>query len=388
MKENIHILYWIVFGIAVIAKAYSAYSDLPEEKNNYFFGILNFLKKDISFWGILISLISYFFVFNFSLSILGIILLIDASDTLINGAQVVATKAKIPPILIGILIIGLGTSTPELFVNVFSAVNGNTDLAFGNIIGSNISNMALIIGIAGLIAGQIKIQKSIITTEIPIMVSATLLVFVFLLDFPPFVEGASKPVLSRQDGIIMIMALCVYLMYMFHAITNVPQNPEVETKFDDHYKREELRTWAKAIFEIVIGITGLYFGGDFTVSGMTAIAYSLGAGTLVVGIIIGVGTSLPELSAAITCVKRNEPDLAVGNVIGSNIFNILLILGITSLIKPIYLGPGVTGHLLFLLVVTTVFYISLGSKHELSKTEASILTFLGLTFLGFSLVMG
>ena len=290
------------------------------------------MRNHLRLLGFLIVLILAFRSFNLAQALLGILLLIRCSDVLINGAEIVAKKAHIPPIVIGILIIGLGTSSPEFFVNVISALKGNTNIAFGNIIGSNISNMGLVIGIAGCIAGSIKIQKSIITAEIPVMLASTLLIIFQVLDFPPFTEMAIdsvtkmtvKPALSPQDGIVMLLGISMYLLYTFHVIADVPPNPEVRDEYQKRYgKSEELRTWLKAIAAIVIGIAGLYLGGEFTVTGATNIAIGLGAGTLVVGVIIGVGTSLPELATAISSVVKGKPDLAIGNVVGSNIFNIL-----------------------------------------------------------------
>ena len=280
----------------------------------------------------------HFFSLHLAQALLGIVLLIRSADILICGAEVVALKANIPPIVIGVLIIGLGTSMPEFFVNVISALKSNTDLAFGNIVGSNISNMGLIVGIAGWMAGRIQIHKSVITAEIPVMLASTLLIIFQVLDIPPFSSPGVQPNLSAQDGLVMLLGLCMYLLYTFHVIADVPPNPQVRDQYQERYgKQEHLRAWMKAIGQIVLGIAGLYLGGEFTVTGATAIAIALGAGTLVVGVIIGVGTSLPELAAAISSVLKNQPDLVIGNIVGSNIFNVLLILGTTALIEPIQL---------------------------------------------------
>ena len=349
-------LFWIVLGVFFVAEVvqHQLFVELwHREKALDRATIMQIVRNHLRLLGIVIALvISSFVSFNLAQALLGILLLIRCSDVLINGAEIVARKAHIPPIVIGILIIGLGTSSPEFFVNVISALKGNTNIAFGNIVGSNISNMGLVIGIAGCIAGRIKIQKSIITAEIPVMLASTLLVIFQVLDFPPFTEMAIEPVLSPQDGLVMLLGISMYLLYTFHVIADVPPNPEVQDEYQQRYgKSEELRTWIKAIAAIVIGIAGLYLGGEFTVTGATNIAIGLGAGTLVVGVIIGVGTSLPELATAISSVLKGKPDLAIGNVVGSNIFNILLILGATAVIEPIYLDKAIAWHLAFLFVV-------------------------------------
>lgn len=385
-----HLLFWIIWAVAIIAEGYTLFTSILRQKEKPDSAQLKaLLIAHPQVGGLLLALVCSLFSFNLAQAILGIMLLIRSADILISGAEVVAAKANIPPIVIGVLIIGLGTSMPEFFVNVISALKGTTDIAFGNIVGSNISNMGLVIGIAGWMAGRIKIQKSIISAEIPVMLACTLLIIFQVLDFPPFIRDAVQPVLSRQDGLIMLLGIGMYLLYTFHVIANVPPNPEVRGKYRERYgKQEEMRTWLKAIGEIVIGIVGLYFGGDFTVTGATAIARGLGAGTLVVGVIIGVGTSLPELATAITSVLKNQTDLVIGNVVGSNIFNILLILGTTAIIEPIYLTQGIAGHLLFLFIVTAIFFVALGSKKELSRLEAIMLTGLGVGYLAYAIITG
>lgn len=348
-----------------------------------------FFKTYPQVGGLLLALVVAFVSLHLAQALLGIVLLIRAADVLICGAEVIALKANIPPLVIGVVIIGLGTSMPEFFVNIISALKSNTDLAFGNIVGSNISNMGFVVGLAGWIAGRIRIQKSVITAEMPVMLASTLLIIFQVLDVPPFGDAASRPNLSAQDGLVMLLGLSMYLLYTFHVIADVPPNPQVGEEYQERYgKQDQVQAWIKALSKVGLGIAGLYLGGEFTVSGATAIAVGLGAGTLVVGVIIGVGTSLPELAAAIASVLKNQMDLVIGNVVGSNIFNILLILGVTALIEPIQLNSGIAGHLVFLLITTILFFIALGTKRELSRLEAQLLTFLGVGYLIYSFVTG
>lgn len=383
-------LFWIILFIAIFVESYQSFRQmLPQKARFGETNILSLLKAHPQLGGLLLALLCSFISLNLAQAILGIILLIRSADILISGAEVVAAKANIPPIVIGVLIIGIGTSMPEFFVNVISALKGDTDIAFGNIVGSNISNMGLVIGLAGWLAGRIKIQKSIISAEIPVMVASTILIILQVWDFPPLTNVSNFHGLSRQDGLVMLLGMGIYLLYTFHVIANVPPNPEVHQKYHERYgKKEEIRTWLKASGNIILGIIGLYFGGNFTVTGASAIAIGFGAGTLVVGVIIGVGTSLPELATAISSVMKNQTDLVIGNVVGSNIFNILLILGVTALIEPIQLAPGIAGHLLFLLLVTGIFFVALGSKRELSRPEAIMLTLLGVGYLAYSIITG
>lgn len=384
------LIFWIVGGIALVAEAYhpvsTALRQAPALNRST---VVRIIKSSPQVIGILAALLCSFVFFHLAQALLGIILLIRAADVLISGAEVVARKAAIPPVVIGILIIGLGTSTPEFFVNVIAALKGTTDIALGNIVGSNTANIGLVIGIAGWIAGRIKIQKSIITAEMPAMMAATLLVLFQVMDFSPLVAGQPQAALSRQDGIVLLLGISLYLLYTFHVIADVPPNPTVRGEYESQYgKHDEVCAWLRPIAKILVGIGGLYLGGEFTVTGATTIAVGLGAGTLVVGVIIGVGTSLPELATAISSVLKDKPDLVIGNVVGSNIFNLLLILGATSVIKPIVVDPGILGHLGFLLVITVIFFIALGTKRELSRAEAMLLTALGVGYLAYSIVTG
>lgn len=258
--------------------------------------------------------------------------------------------------MIGILIIGLGTSTPELFVNLLSALRGDSGLALGNILGSNIANIGLVIGLGGLIAGRMQIQRSLISTEVPILLGVTLLLILLVLDGFSFESGVTEAVLSRQDGFILLLGLLFYLIYSFHSLKQTPQPDSLDSQYDQAECRDCEATAATSLFKIGAGVLGLYFGGDFTVAGAVSLAAALGAGTMVLGIIVGVGTSLPELATAVSCALRKETDLIVGNVVGSNIFNILLILGITALVQPVHLPAGMGGHLAFLAGATVLFF--------------------------------
>ena len=327
----------------------------------------------------------------------GILILIMASERLVRGGSELAERAGVSPLFIGIFIIGLGTSSPELFVNVISASRGDTALAMGNILGSNISNMGIVVGCAGLIAGYIKVDSALIKKEIPIMTAASLLLLLLVLDFPPFIpEGKGTMLLAMKDGLILLLGLCLYLLYTINSMkkpaglvsdSSVP--PEID--WDESLGSGSATAddpVLRSIFNILIGIAGLYFGGEFIISSSLSIAGTLGAGTMTLGIIVGLGTSLPELATGINCALKKETDLVIGNVVGSNIFNVLLILGITSIIKPVYLSPEILIHFGFLLGISLLFYVSLGSNRKLNRTEAFLLLAAGLGYLGFSIVTG
>ena len=309
----------------------------------------------------------------------GVVLVISASDWLIDGAGSLARRAGAPLLLVGVLIVGLGTSTPELFINLISAIRGDTALALGNILGSNIANLSLVIGPAVLIAGPVRIQKSLISAEVPIMLGAALLLAVLLMDGPPLTAGRDAG-LSRQDGVVLLLGLAFYLLYSFHSLGQSSSPRGVGVRYG------EGDTTPLSVAKVLAGIAGLYLGGEFTITGAVNLAATLGAGTVVLGVIIGVGTSLPELATALTCAFKGETDLVVGNVVGSNIFNILLILGITALVRPVDLPIGMGSHLPFLLAATALFFLSLGTRRTLNRLEAVFLALIGSGYILFSIL--
>ncbi|MDA3850255.1 MAG: calcium/sodium antiporter [Spirochaetaceae bacterium] len=318
----------------------------------------------------------------------GMIFLICAADFLTEGASKIARNAGVPPLVTGILIIGLGTSMPELFVNILSALEGSTGLALGNIMGSNIANMGLVIGAGGLIAGNISIQKSLISREIPIMLGATILMILLSWEFQG--HGTISQGLSFNDGLILILALLFYLLYTFQTLKKDQEPQEIQQMFQGHYEDGKAKTTKTQRFSpvmlVILGIAGLYFGGNYIIKGALDLAQSLGAGDIALGIIVGVGTSLPELAAAISSARKGETDLIVGNVVGSNIFNILLVLGVTAIITPVATDKSLLIHFAILLSMTLVFMIFLGSQRKLNRIESALLTLGGLGYLVYGLI--
>lgn len=337
----------------------------------------------------LISPVLYIWYPSLAFLLGGMIILIRSADFLIEGAVWIARKAGVPALVTGIVIIGLGTSMPELFVNLLSAAEGNTGLALGNVLGSNVANMGLVIGAGGLIAGTIKIEKSLISREIPIMLGGSLLMILLAWNFFPGQEN-SRQALSFNDGLILILGLVFYILYLFQSMKIEKEPESLEEQLNQHYDNvdempEKQTKGLHPLVLILIGVAGLYFGGDFIVDGAVELALSLGAGAMALGVIVGVGTSLPELAAAVSSARKGEPDLIVGNVVGSNIFNILLVLGSTALISPIYTGPELLIHFAFLAGMSLLFYFFLGSQRHLTRLESGLLAACGLGYLVYSL---
>ena len=245
----------------------------------------------------------------------GFVILTLGAESLVRGASSIALKLGLSPLIIGLTIVAFGTSAPELAVSIKSAVAGNSEIALGNVIGSNIANIGLILGITALIR-PIKIESQMVKRDIPIMIAASLLFWGLLLD-----DG-----LSFIDGAILSTLLVTYLSYSYFT---------ADKQASDETEDVGQRQWLSIIF-IIVGISMLVGGGILFVDGAVALAQSFGISEIIIGLtIVAIGTSMPELVTSIVAALKGQSDIAIGNVVGSNLFNILGILGVTALIHPI-----------------------------------------------------
>lgn len=250
----------------------------------------------------------------------GFILLIKGADVFVEGASKLATKLKIPPIVIGLTIVAFGTSAPESAISITSAMSGNVDLAVGNIIGSNIINILLILGITGCIA-RLKVNNNTYRYEIPFVMIITLILLVL---------GKLGDSINRLDGIILWVLFLMFLYYLYCLVKRGADVP-----LDEIEDLEQKDTLIRLLIMIIIGIAAIVIGSDLTIDAATYIAKEIGISQRLIGLtIIAFGTSLPELVTSMTAAWKGKSDLAIGNIIGSNIFNILFVLGTTALISP------------------------------------------------------
>ena len=271
--------------------------------------------------------------------IVGFVLLIEGADFLIKGASNIAKKFHIPEIVIGLTIVSIGTSMPELFVSITSALDGYSDMAIGNVVGSNIANLFLILGSTAMVRA-ISFKKETIKYEIPICFLATVILL--------FLANTGK-IITKIEAIIMLSLFIAFIAYTI-VLANKKKVKEKNSKSDTFI-------WIDILF-IVVGILGLKFGGDFTVNNAIKIAKILNLSEKVISItILAVGTSLPELVTSIVAAKKGENDLAIGNIIGSNIFNILLIIGTSSFIKPIIYNTSYNRDMIILLLGVFLLFI-------------------------------
>lgn len=295
------------------------------------------------------------------LVVAGFVFLIFGANWLVDGASALAKKYKISDLVIGLTIVAFGTSAPELVVNSIASVKGYSDIVLGNIVGSNNFNLFIILGLSGLIL-PIKVQTSTAWKEIPISLFISVLLLFLLNDF----AFTGTTFFSRIDGLIMLVLFFLFLYYVFNQIKKDPQTITTENQ------KSALKIWGL----ITIGLGGLILGGQLVVVNSVEIANALGVSEKIIGLtIVAAGTSLPELVTSIVAATKKNSDIAIGNVIGSNIFNILLILSISSIIRPIEYNPKFNLDMLILIGGTVFLFTSMltGQRKRLDRWEAGIL---------------
>jgi cation:H+ antiporter len=295
------------------------------------------------------------------LVVFGFICLIIGANWLVDGASSLAKKYKVSDLAIGLTIVAFGTSAPELIVNIIGSLKGYSDIVVGNIFGSNNFNLFIILGISGLIL-PISVQSSTAWKEIPISLIAAIIMLFLINDF-----NFSEPsYLGRVDGLIMLILFFFFLYYVFNQMKN---EPNIQTEVSQ-------KSLLKVLGLIIIGLSGLIIGGQLVVTNSVNIADSLNVSKKIIGLtIVAAGTSLPELVTSVVAAVKKKSDIAIGNVIGSNIFNVLLILAISSLIKPIEYNHKFNIDLFILIGGTVFLLISMltGKRKKLDSWEAGIL---------------
>ncbi|NJW51693.1 calcium/sodium antiporter [Salinimicrobium oceani] len=287
---------------------------------------------------------------NILLLLGGFVALIFGANTLVDAASSLASRWGVPSIVIGLTIVAFGTSAPELVVNVFAATSGSTDMVLGNVLGSNIFNVLGILGISALLF-PLSVKTNTTWIEIPLSLLAGICVLVIASDI--FLDGSAGNLISRSDGIILLLFFLIFLVYNLVVAKSGGADEEMETK---NYST------GKAVMFIILGLAGLVLGGRLIVTSAVEIAEVIGLSERVIGLtVVSIGTSLPELATSIIAVRKKNVDIAIGNVVGSNIFNIFFILGVSGTIVPLDINPSsifdiavniLAGLLLFIFVFT------------------------------------
>ncbi len=304
-------------------------------------------------------------ILNILLLIGGLALILMGANCLTDGASSVAKKWGVSDLVIGLTIVAFGTSAPELVISSLSAVSGSAELAIGNVVGSNIFNILIIIGCVALVM-PIKVDKSIMSNEIPLVILSALVMLFCAND--AILNGGTANLISRADGLILLLFFAIFMRYTF----------SIATKGCGNDNTEEIKTMSgiKATFFILGGLAGLIFGGQFFVDGASGIALSMGVSESVVGLtIVAAGTSLPELATSLTAAFKKNPGMAIGNVIGSNIFNSFFILGFASTISPLPMG-GITNFDMLTMVGASVLFFIFGwlfKRRTITRVEGAIM---------------
>ena len=265
---------------------------------------------------------------NLALLLIGFVFLIKGADIFVDGASDTARRFRVPKMLIGLTIVSFGTSAPELAVSIQSILSGKGDILLGNVVGSNVLNILLILGVASLV-GTLRVNTATVKKEIPVLVLITL-AFAALLSDKIF--GLAENVFTRQDGVVLLLFFCIFIYYLIGMARKKDTNEEEN-------KDEKPVKLVKALLMIVIGLFGIVLGSDFVVKGASEIAATFGVSQRIISLtIVALGTSLPELVTSVIATKKGEYDIAIGNIVGSNIFNIGIVAGL-----PVAIFDGVGG---------------------------------------------
>ena len=282
--------------------------------------------------------------------IAGLVILCVGGYAIVSGGVTLARKLRISSMIIGLTVVAYGTSTPELAAAILAAFNSHTELILGNIVGSNISNVGLVIGVSAVFA-PLLMSRITVTKWVPIMIGVSLLVIGMSVDGE----------ISQTDGLILIAALIGFTIYTIksvkkQSVTDVKAIANVEGEL--FLSRFRIETYPKALGLVGIGIILLFFGGHFTVDGAVAIAESVGVSQLVIGVVVvGIGTSLPELITSVIAIAKKQTDIGIGNIVGSNIYNILLILGVASTIVGIPISDDAFSNYYIMIAFSLVLFI-------------------------------
>ncbi len=304
-------------------------------------------------------------LFNIFLLATGLALLVWSADKFVYGAAAFARNLGLPPMLIGLTIVAMGSSAPEMFVAGTAAMNGMTDTAIGNVLGSNVANITLILGVTALL-GSISVSSQTLMREIPLMLAATVLAGYLIHD----------GFLSRNDGLLLLAVFFSVMGYLiWHALNNKQRDP-LETETDDEVPKDV--PTRNAVFWVLVGIVLLPFSADLMVDGAVGIAKAFGLSDLIIGLtIIAVGTSLPELAACVAGVLKKEDDLAIGNIVGSNLFNILAVLAIPGLIAPAAIDSQASTRDFYMVLASSsalaILVLTTGRKRELQRWHGALL---------------
>jgi len=314
---------------------------------------------------------------------IGFVFLIKGADLLVDGSSSIAKRFGISDLVIGLTIVSFGTSAPELIVNIIASLKGAGDIGIGNILGSNIANIFLILGVSSLIY-PLVIKREITWKQIPLNFLAAIVLFIMANDI--LIDKANASILTRIDGLILISFFTIFIYYTMYLARSEKNGIE-----NNGVKKTHKRSVYKSIIMTTVGIIGLAFGGQWVVNGAVQIAHSFGLSEALIGLtIVAVGTSLPELATSAVAAYKKNTDIAIGNVVGSNIFNIFWVLGLSAIIKPLSFKPEINTDILVFVGATILLFIFsfTGGHNKLDRNEGIVFLLCYIAYIVFLVIRG
>ncbi|USN54050.1 MAG: calcium/sodium antiporter [Candidatus Nomurabacteria bacterium] len=312
------------------------------------------------------------------LLLLGLALLIVGAESLVRGAASLAKRWGVSTLVIGLTIVAFGTSSPELIVNIVSAAKGTADIAVGNILGSNIANILLILGISSFIR-PMEVKRQTVWREIPFAILAAVLIVIMGNDI--FFDGSAINAITRTDGFTLMAVFFIFMFYAF-SVSRVEGD-----------QGEDVKTYPSGTSALLIlgGLIGLYFGGQLLVDNAVTLARLAGLSEAIIGLtVVAVGTSLPELATSVVAAARGHNDIAIGNIVGSNIFNVFWVLGLTAVILQIPFSGTITFDAIFAAGVTILLFLAMfvGKKNQLTRWEGTTFLLLYVLYISYLVYRG
>lgn len=317
----------------------------------------------------------------------GFVLLVKGADVFVEGSSGIARFFKIPSLIIGLTIVAFGTSAPEAAVSITASITGQTGIAVGNITGSNIFNTLVVLGVCSMIK-PVSVQRSIMNKDYLLMLVACAGLFAVSADV--WLGGGSAGVVSRGDGIMLALLFCIFMyMTIRSGLKGRNETPELEavTHAEMAKVEEAPIKLPKSIIMAVLGLAGVVIGGQLVVNGASDIAKSFGASETLIGVtVVAIGTSLPELVTSIMAARKGENDIAVGNVIGSNLFNVLFIISTSSIISPLSLDMESLYDMIIMLAACIMVYLFAVTKKKITRVEGGIMTAAYIAYTAFAII--
>lgn len=310
---------------------------------------------------------------SFLILIIGFFLLIKGADIFVEGAASIARRFNVPAMVIGLTIVAMGTSAPEAAVSITSSLAGQNDMSVANVVGSNFFNILVVLGVSSIIA-TLPVQQSTIKKDAPFLLLVSGLLLLFGLDLK----------IGRIEGLIL---LAVFAYFLIDTIRTAKKGSSEESATTMDVEINENDSMIKTILLSILGIVGIVIGGDMVVNSATDIATSFGMSANLVGLtIVAVGTSLPEFVTSIVAIKKGETEIAIGNVIGSNIFNILLVLGLSTAISPITISVLALTDIIFMVAITVLLFLFMKKNSSLVKSQGIILVAIYIAYMAYTIM--